>query len=109
MYTNKEALNILDADKKTEAILHIVENLLFVNRPDYEYLDDVKAEDYIAVKDWVNTFDFQFLSLEETVDAIMDVVSSLMEEHAGFVYNEESENLDRKDVTAWLNQPAVMG
>ena len=39
MYTNKDALNVLDVTTKADAILHIVESLMFVNQPSYSYVD----------------------------------------------------------------------
>lgn len=108
MYTNKDALNILDTSAKADAIMQIVEGLMFVNQPMYSYDKVVKEQDKSDIKYWLNEFDFQFLSLEETTDAIMDVVESLLTERlSNFVYDEELKKIDKETVTNWLTQSAV--
>lgn len=106
MYTNKDALNILDVPTKADAILHIVESLMFVNQPSYSYVD--KETDRKDITAWLNTFDFSFMSMEETTDAIMDVVENLLTEHlSNFAYDEELKELDKETVRNWLKQDAV--
>ena len=106
MYTNKDALNILDVTTKADAILHIVESLMFVNQPSYSYVD--KETDRKDITAWLNTFDFSFMSMEETTDTIMDVVENLLTEHlSNFTYDEELKELDKETVRNWLKQDAV--
>ena len=106
MYTNKDALNVLDVSTKADAILHIVESLMFVNQPSYSYVD--KETDRKDIAAWLNTFDFSFMSMEETTDAIMDVVENLLTEHlSNFTYDEELKELDKETVRNWLKQDAV--
>lgn len=108
MYTNKDALNILDVSTKADAILHIVESLMFINQPSYSYVDKQKEKDKKDITSWLNAFDFKFLSMEETTDAIMDVVENLLTERlSNFSYADELKELDKETVRNWLQQDAV--